>query len=125
MFGKQKNKQKYCEEKGTSSELAKKSCQRKLHAFTDAEIASHYKLISDDWQIKQKKLVRIYSIDKYIDMISLVNRIVEISEREDHHPILHIYYCRLEVEIFTFSLDSLSENDFILAAKIDSVVCCR
>ncbi|MEO2002021.1 MAG: 4a-hydroxytetrahydrobiopterin dehydratase [Pirellulales bacterium] len=45
-----------------------------------------------------------------------------LAEREQHHPDLHLEsYRKVRVEIYTHAIGGLSENDFILAAKIDAV----
>ena len=51
-----------------------------------------------------------------------VNRIAEIAESDGHHPDLHITgYRKLKIDLTTHAIGGLSENDFILAAKIDQV----
>jgi 4a-hydroxytetrahydrobiopterin dehydratase len=51
--------------------------------------------------------------------LDLVNRIGEIAESEGHHPDLSIHgWNRVRVDLVTHSIGGLSENDFILAAKI-------
>jgi 4a-hydroxytetrahydrobiopterin dehydratase len=48
-----------------------------------------------------------------------VTRVASIAEEEDHHPAITIDYKRVTFTIWTHAIDNLSENDFILAAKID------
>jgi 4a-hydroxytetrahydrobiopterin dehydratase len=53
---------------------------------------------------------------------SFINTVAELVEKEQHHPIFilcDIAMCKL---IYTRAVDGLSENDFILAAKIDASV---
>ena len=50
-----------------------------------------------------------------------VNKVAEIAEQEDHHPDIKIKYNKVELELWTHSIKGLSENDFILAAKIDEI----
>jgi 4a-hydroxytetrahydrobiopterin dehydratase len=52
----------------------------------------------------------------------MINNVAALAEREQHHPDLHIEgYRRVWIEIFTHAVGGLSENDFILAAKIDAI----
>lgn len=54
--------------------------------------------------------------------LAFFNRIGEIADREDHHPDLHLTgYRNVAVELWTHAAGGLTENDFILAAKIDSL----
>ena len=52
--------------------------------------------------------------------LDFFNRIGQLAEAEGHHPDLHLEgYRRVSVELSTHAIGGLSENDFILAAKID------
>ena len=52
--------------------------------------------------------------------MKFVNRVAEIAEREGHHPDIHIHYNVVRLDVWTHAINGLSENDFILAAKIDA-----
>ncbi len=54
--------------------------------------------------------------------MDFLNRVAEIAEQEDHHPDLHLERYRwVRIEIWTHAVGGLTENDFILAAKIDGL----
>jgi len=54
--------------------------------------------------------------------IKMINNVAALAEREQHHPDLHLEgYRKVWIEIFTHAVGGLSENDFILAAKIDAI----
>ena len=51
-----------------------------------------------------------------------MNNVGALAEREQHHPDLHLEgYRTMWIEIYTHAIGGLSENDFILAAKIDAI----
>ena len=59
----------------------------------------------------------------FLDAVGLIQRIAPIAEAQDHHPDLHLTgYRRLTIELSTHAIGGLSENDFILAAKIDALL---
>ncbi len=59
----------------------------------------------------------------FMDAIGLMQRVAPIAEAEDHHPDLHLTgYRNLTIELSTHAIGGLSENDFILAAKIDALL---
>ena len=59
----------------------------------------------------------------FLDAVGLIQRIAPVAEAEDHHPDLHLTgYRTLTVELSTHAIGGLSENDFILAAKIDGLL---
>ena len=59
----------------------------------------------------------------FLDAVRLIQRIAPVAEAEDHHPDLHLTgYRTLAIELSTHAIGGLSENDFILAAKIDQLL---
>lgn len=110
-------------ETGTKSGLADKKCvpcEGGVPPLTDQEIAEYEKEISSDWKVvNDRRLFREFSFVNYRHTMDFVNKIAEIAEEEGHHPVMHVFYGRVDVELWTHAIDGLSENDFILAAKID------
>ena len=53
--------------------------------------------------------------------IKFANRIADLADKEAHHPDLTIAWGKCLVEIWTHKIDGLTENDFILAAKIEAI----
>jgi 4a-hydroxytetrahydrobiopterin dehydratase len=54
--------------------------------------------------------------------MDFTNKVAEIAELEGHHPVMHVGYGECTIELWTHAINGLSENDFILAAKIDEVL---
>lgn len=97
-------------------------CEGGIPPFTEKEITTHLKFISSDWiVVDNTKLSREFFLVSYRHTIDFANRIADLAEQEGHHPVLHIYFGRAVVELWTHSISGLSENDFILAAKIDKL----
>lgn len=58
----------------------------------------------------------------FAEAIRFVGEIAKVAEAEDHHPDLHLTgYRKLRIELSTHAVGGLTENDFILAAKIDEL----
>ena len=76
------------------------------------------------WELVGGKAIRkVVTCKSFLDAVGLVQRIAPIAEAENHHPDLHLTnYKRLTIELSTHAIGGLSENDFILAAKIDQVL---
>jgi 4a-hydroxytetrahydrobiopterin dehydratase len=53
--------------------------------------------------------------------MKFVNAVAEVAEKEYHHPDIHIHWNKVKLVLWTHALGGLSENDFILAAKIDKL----
>jgi 4a-hydroxytetrahydrobiopterin dehydratase len=106
-------------------DLSKKKCipcEGGIPPLTDKEIKEYIKDVSADWKvIDDNRISRAFFFVSYRHTIDFVNKIADIAEAEGHHPVLHIYFGRLVVELWTHSINGLSENDFILASKIDKL----
>lgn len=69
-----------------------------------------------------RRLRREWRAKHFLAALDFFNKVATLSEQEDHHPDLHLKgYRHVTIEIWTHALGGLSENDFILAAKINEV----
>lgn len=94
-------------------------CSGETPPLTDAEIERLHQEIPD-WNVtSEHKLVKQFQCKDFVSAIDFVNRVAQIAEAEDHHPSITIDYKRVTFTIWTHAIGDLSENDFILAAKID------
>jgi 4a-hydroxytetrahydrobiopterin dehydratase len=67
-------------------------------------------------------ITRSWKLPDFVSAIELLDRIAQLAEQQQHHPDLHLTgYRHLRVELTTHAIGGLSENDFILAAKIDAL----
>jgi len=76
------------------------------------------------WQIDGtgKKISRAFVMKNFLAAVDFMAKIARVAEADDHHPDLHLVrYRNLTVELTTHALDGLSENDFIVAAKINAL----
>jgi 4a-hydroxytetrahydrobiopterin dehydratase len=64
-------------------------------------------------------LARMFKFKGFMPGVELIDKIAPIAEAEGHHPDLHLSYGSLKVELWTHAAGGLTENDFVLAAKID------
>lgn len=67
-----------------------------------------------------KKISKEYKFKDFIGAINFVERVADVAEMEGHHPDIHIHYNKVLLELWTHSIGGLSENDFIVATKIDA-----
>ncbi len=74
------------------------------------------------WQIvEDHHLKKRYSFADFSAALEFVNRVGQVAENEGHHPDISFGWGYAEISIWTHKIDGLSQNDFILAAKIDSI----
>lgn len=75
-----------------------------------------------DWQVEEGKLVRRIRFPDFVQTIEFVNKMAELAEVEGHHPDFCVTgYNKLAITLYTHSIGGLSENDFILAAKMNQI----
>ena len=75
----------------------------------------------EGWSVDGEKLVKPMTFPNFVEAMGFVNRMAELAEEEGHHPDFCVHYNRVDVSIWTHAIGGLSENDFILAAKIDEL----
>jgi 4a-hydroxytetrahydrobiopterin dehydratase len=110
----------------TATDLAKKRCvpcEGGVKALTDDEVKSLLPSLAD-WKLSAdgKRIRRDWRVRDFMTALDFFQRIAQIAEEQDHHPDLHVVgYRNVTVEIWTHAVGGLTENDFILAAKIDQL----
>ena len=107
----------------TSVNLLEKKCvpcEGGVKPFSSREVQKYLKEI-DSWSLTGKKLTKRLVFKDFMALIKFVNSLAKIAEKEGHHPDFTVHYNKLDFEIWTHAIDGLSENDFILAAKIDKL----
>jgi 4a-hydroxytetrahydrobiopterin dehydratase len=65
------------------------------------------------------KLRREFEFKDFEEAMKFVNSVADVAEAEGHHPDIHIFYNKVTIELWTHAVRGLSQNDFIIAAKID------
>ena len=90
-----------------------------------SEIHKYQKKV-DSWDVKADEnkiffLEKKFNFKNFIDSQKFVNKVGEVSEQEGHHPDIFFGWGYAKISVTTHSIEGLSENDFILAAKIDKI----
>ena len=100
-------------------------CEGDISSFDISEIHKYQKKV-DGWDLKENEK-KIYFLEKkftfknFIDSQHFVNKVGDVSEKENHHPDILFGWGYATIVITTHAIEGLSENDFILAAKIDYI----
>ncbi|HWV39585.1 MAG TPA: 4a-hydroxytetrahydrobiopterin dehydratase [Vulgatibacter sp.] len=71
------------------------------------------------WRVEDDRLVRTFVFDDFAEAMAFVNRVAAIAEEEGHHPDFCVHYRKVDMSLWTHAIGGLSENDYILAAKVD------
>tara|TARA_B100000787_G_scaffold54348_1_gene39487 strand:+ start:1969 stop:2307 length:339 start_codon:yes stop_codon:yes gene_type:complete len=100
-------------------------CEGDVPGLDLSEIHKYQKKV-DGWDVKNNKqeiffLEKNFKFKNFIDSQDFINKVGKISEKENHHPDISFGWGYAKIVITTHAIEGLSENDFILAAKIDQI----
>ena len=74
-----------------------------------------------DWTLSGLLISREFHFKDFVQAMEFVNKTAGLANAEDHHPDIFISYNKVRIDLSTHKIGGLSMNDFILAAKIDSI----
>ena len=111
----------------SAEELTRKRCrpcEGSSLAYTPSEVAVQLEQLPA-WNLTAdgKWISRKVGFKDFTRALEFINAVAALAQTEGHHPDLHLVrYREAEVALTTHSIEGLSENDFIVAAKIDQLV---
>ena len=111
----------------TAEELSQskcKPCEGGVPVLSRDESES-FREATPQWSLNEDAtmITRKVNCKNFVSAIELINRIADVAESEQHHPDLHLTgYRNLRIDLTTHAIGGLSENDFIVAAKIDQLI---
>lgn len=95
-------------------------CEGGVAPLSPSEVTYYLKQVSG-WRITDKSLHKQVKFKDFVQLMLFVNRMATIAEAEGHHPDFGVHYNVLDITLWTHAAGGLTENDFILAAKIDAI----
>lgn len=108
-----------------SRELNKKKCvpcEGGVQPFSVDKINGFKTKISPEWEIvDNKRIKKEFPFDNFVQGMEFAGKVAALAEEEQHHPDLCIHYSGVDVNFTTHAIGGLSENDFIMAAKVDEI----
>ena len=103
-------------------DLATKKCEpctAKTPKLDEKRIALLLKSLPQ-WSVKNGRLVRALGFKDFLAAMAFVKKVADLAESEQHHPDISIHdWNKVDLSIWTHAIGGFSENDFVLAAKID------
>lgn len=105
--------------------LADRTCQ--LHgggtpALEGGAIESLLAELGASWAVDRKRLRKMFKFPDFALALAFVNKVGAIAEKENHHPDIELSWGVVTIQVWTHTVDGLTESDFILAAKIERLV---
>jgi 4a-hydroxytetrahydrobiopterin dehydratase len=107
------------------ADLAKRECKpcpAGTEALAGDELREIQAQLGAGWAVAEGgRLERQFKFPDFLSALKFTNRVGEIAEAQGHHPDIFLTWGEVRVQIWTHSIKGLSENDFILAAKISEI----
>ena len=105
------------------AELANKTCipcKGDVTPLKGTALQSLHEQLNNDWQlIDDHHLIKHYKFPDFKSALSFTNLVGTIAEAQNHHPDIELGWGKVVVTIFTHKIDGLTENDFVLAARVE------
>ena len=96
-------------------------CEGGVSPLGADEVKKYLAEINSEWvAVDSRKLKRDFTFRDFKEAMAFVNRVAQIAEAEGHHPDIHVFYNKVTIELWTHAAGGLTENDFIIAAKIST-----
>ena len=89
--------------------------------MTEGQIEEYLQHIQG-WKVEDNRLTKQFNFNDFREAMGFINKIAEVAESEQHHPDIFLHYSQVNIELWTHAINGLSENDFIVAAKIDALL---
>lgn len=101
------------------------ACRAGEPALSEGEISVLQPQIPE-WQVKEvdgmKRVERVFKFKNFAQALEFTNKVGAIAEEEDHHPMITTEYGKVTVAWWTHKIGGLHKNDFIMAAKTDTLL---
>jgi len=96
-------------------------CEGGIPPMSKSEAEKYLKEVKG-WQLVGNKIEKELKFKNFKQAMKFVNKVADLAEEEGHHPDILVYsWNKVKIMTYTHAIGGLSENDFILAAKIDKI----
>ena len=98
-------------------------CQGGMPPLKGKELKILQNQLGNDWKvIDEHHLEKEWVFDDFQTALDFTNRIGSLAEEQGHHPDIYLAWGKVGIKMWTHKIGGLTDSDFILAAKIDSVI---
>ena len=104
-------------------ELTKKKCtpcEGGVPPLTIEQVQNYLRNVNG-WTLNNNCIEKEYRFKTYLEGLNFVYSVGKLAEDEGHHPDIFLGYKKVRIILTTHAIGNLSENDFILATKIDEI----
>ncbi len=106
------------------SQLASRQCEAcnaETPALDQETVTNHLAEISPDWVLIDSRIVREFKFKNFRDAFGMATKTALLAEQQGHHPDFELGWGFLKLTLTTHAVKGLTDNDFIMASKIDEL----
>jgi 4a-hydroxytetrahydrobiopterin dehydratase len=97
-------------------------CKGGVPPLSEEESGAFLSQIHEDWEVVENHhLTRTWSFPDFASALEFTNQLGEVCEQQNHHADFELGWGRVVSVIFTHKIDGLTESDFVLASKFDTI----
>ncbi len=98
-----------------------KPCREDVPPLTAEELQKLHAQL-DGWDVVEAHhLSKTYTFPNFVTALGFVDRVGGLAEQQGHHPDIHLAWGKVAIDTWTHKINGLTESDFVLAAKIDTL----
>jgi 4a-hydroxytetrahydrobiopterin dehydratase len=109
-----------------TSPLSKKGCipcRGGMPPLPQEQVQELLKQLGNNWKvIDNHHIEKEYSFPDFQKALDFTNKVGAVAEKEGHHPDIFLSWGKVKISLFTHKINGLTESDFVLAAKCDTVL---
>ncbi len=98
------------------------ACEGGIPPLNERQVARYHNEIPEWTVVENKKINRTLVLKDFAEAMQFVNKVAACAEGEGHHPDITISWNKVTLTLTTHAIGGLSENDFIMAAKINKIL---
>lgn len=97
-------------------------CEHWVPPIKGEKLKGYLSQLQLSWEVVDEMKIRyMFKFKNFKEAMKFVNKTAEIAEQEGHHPDISISYNKVSITLFTHFIKGLTENDFILARKLEEL----
>ncbi|MGN6348496.1 MAG: 4a-hydroxytetrahydrobiopterin dehydratase [Candidatus Nitrosocosmicus sp.] len=85
------------------------------------KIESKIAELGNGWELVDGKIIKSFKFSNFMDAIEFVNKIANVAEKVDHHPIITINWKTVKISLKSFDVNSITTRDISLAEEIEKL----
>jgi len=98
-------------------------CEGGTPPLSPNQVAALVKSVADWSVVANQKIEREFQFKNFVTAMGFVTQLALIAQKENHHPDIYLHqWNKVKITLTTHAIGGLSENDFILAAKINQLL---